>query len=111
MSKPLEEEDVSELKLGSGTIIRKLLLLFVRSFASYWLYCVDFQEAQCLLNSEVAILLETSQQAEQDDTTESEQNPYVSYWNNNFLMISFTEYFWKHCNTCQDSVDSRIKLQ
>jgi len=46
---PQEEEDAAELKLGS-----------------------DFNEAQCLLNSEVAILLETSQQAHEADDSEAE---------------------------------------
>jgi len=43
-----EEEDASDLKLGE-----------------------DFAEAQCLLNSEVAILLESSTQSEQEEETES----------------------------------------
>lgn len=44
-----EEEDAAHLKLGP-----------------------DFNEAQCLLNSEVAILLETSQQAHETDEGEAE---------------------------------------
>jgi len=46
---PQEEEDAAELKLGT-----------------------DFAVAQCLLNSEVAILLETSQQAHEADESEAE---------------------------------------
>ncbi len=35
----------------------------------------DFAEAQCLLNSEVAILLESSTQSEQEDQENPETNP------------------------------------
>jgi hypothetical protein len=41
------------------------------------MYCVDFNEAQCLLNSEVAILLETSQQAHETEEPEGELSQYV----------------------------------
>ncbi|KAL6058292.1 DNA-directed RNA polymerase II subunit rpb4, variant 2 [Balamuthia mandrillaris] len=50
-TRPEEEEDATQLKLGQ-----------------------DFHEAQCLLNSEVAILLEHRQQNAPEDS-ESEQSP------------------------------------
>jgi len=73
-----QDEDASQLKLGPGTSFlsndRKMGFVCFRSllFALY----LDFQKAVCLLNSDVAILLEHRQQLAGEDA-ENELSKYV----------------------------------